>query len=158
MAGAAIAKALSRAVALLACLIVAAPLRAAPKVEDCSIDIAASEGAGVTLHSEDGVIRHAVVTLYGHQGRLEMAVTPMTGGDAVLEFQEFQYSRHIIEEGPLDQTLFDTARAVVRAGAICPEESCFRGGAGIGRETAQAIYDDYLRTLPERGCDVLYEG
>ncbi len=124
---------------------------AAPKVEDCYLDIRATEGGQVTVYSDGGEIRHVVADALGETGRFSMAVTPMADGDAILDFSLYRYSRHIaVDEGPFVVELVETRRAIVLGGGICETEECFPGSGEITRDDAQAFYGEYLEAFPNR--------
>ncbi len=147
-----------RALALLA--FVPSLALAEPRIEDCLIDLPATEGAGVMVHSEDGEIRLMTVGQYGETVRQEMDVLPLSDGDAILNVRLIRYSRPIYQEdgGLLEQKLADSVRAVVRDGRICEGDQCFTPFTGeLTRESVQDIYDRFLAAFPTRSdCALLY--
>lgn len=132
---------------------------AGPKIEECWIDLPSTEGAAAVTHSGAAGVAMIEVVLAGELGAFEMTVTPIDEGDAILTYRQLVYSRHIMEEGPLDITLGAAGRAVVRDGRICEEDGCFIANGDYAREDLQQLYDEYLRVYPGRqDCFTYYEG
>jgi hypothetical protein len=148
-----------RAAPALALTLAALPALAEPRIEVCGIDLEATEGADVTVHSDDGDIRLVAVKLYGETQAIEMDVVPLGPGDATLRFRYLKYSRPITGTGPFEINLAETTEAVVRDGRICAGEGCFTATESLTRDWAEGLYADYLRLFPDRwDCVARYPG
>jgi hypothetical protein len=147
----------------IALLVVALPAAAVaePRIEECVIDLPATEAAEVRIVSDGDPIRRITTMQYGETLRQEMDIVPLSGGDAELEFRVIRYSRSIVdsEPGPFSQTLDDGGHAIVRDGVICAEDACFRVFGDLTREDAQSLYDLFVAEFPDRSdCAQIYPG
>lgn len=139
----------------LALALVAVPFstNAAPSVEVCSIDLASTEGAAVTVFSEDEDVRFVGLTLFGETGRFELDIVPFQNESAAVTARLIRYNRHIFHEeaGPLEERIAEVAYVRVQNGAICEGDACFlSNGTELTRDAVQKTYEDYIALFPKR--------
>lgn len=132
---------------------------AGAKVEECVLDIPASEGAYVVIHSDADGPRAMIAAVAGHTGSFEMRITPLGGEDAVIEFMDFAYAQHVNEPGAPVVSVAWGGRAIVTGGTICAAEGCWSASDVADRATVEGAYAEFLAAWPGRhSCTVLWGG
>ncbi len=140
---------------LLVCLL-SNQATAQPLVEACPFELQNFGSGGIFIHYHEGEVRHVRAYHEHSLGRLEVSVTPLASGSAVMNFDLFEYwQRPDDVDGPLVIERVAIGRSLVSEGEICEADACFYGQEGISRISAQQYYDEFQIAFETReGCFV----